>query len=177
MCISNLHTYISNYIVRGRRSNRWSLITIRMGMLHVFVCVVIIYLSLALAVYTRSPAAFEALRSFNLLQLPGISTLKAYTSSQVEKPGEVELRLRNECLRYEEIKEHHRAAGNKVPLGEGALIVDEVKVAAKLHWNSRNDSIVGHAMSYEELSSFHNLYTLIDEPDMSSKTDYVLQTL
>ena len=34
------------------------------------------------------------------------------------------------------------------PLCKGVLVFDEVKVAAKLHWNSRNDTIVGMYMLY-----------------------------
>ena len=48
---------------------------------------------IALAVYARSPAAYNALRSFRLLQLPSISILKQYKSSYTERPGEVESRL------------------------------------------------------------------------------------
>ena len=35
--------------------------------------------------------------------------------------------------------------------------IDEVKVAAKLHWNSRDDQIVRYAMSAEEMSSLQYL--------------------
>ena len=44
------------------------------------------------------------------------------------------------------------------PLYEGALIADEVKVAAKLHWNSRDDSIIGHSMTAEEMATLQDLY-------------------
>ncbi len=82
----------------------------------------------ALAVYTRSPAAYAALKSFHILQLPSVSTLKAFTGNNIENPGEVEKRL-HQCHRQyhyhkEEVKEH----GGKEPLGEGVLIIDEVKV-------------------------------------------------
>ena len=41
----------------------------------------------ALAVYVRSPAAYEALKSFNLLQLPSKATLQAYTGAFLDEPG------------------------------------------------------------------------------------------
>ena len=47
----------------------------------------IIIIILALAVYARSPAAYEALKSFKILQLPARSTLQAYTSAFLHKPG------------------------------------------------------------------------------------------
>jgi len=39
--------------------------------------------------------------------------------------------------------------------------VDEVKVAAKLHWNSRDDSLVGHSMTADEMASLHDTCTLL----------------
>ena len=38
--------------------------------------------SIALAVYIRSPAAYKALQSFDILKLPSKSTLQAYTGEQ-----------------------------------------------------------------------------------------------
>lgn len=55
----------------GKRSNCWSAVTIR----------------LALAVYCRSPPAYDALKSFKLLQLPSRSTLQAYTGAFLEDCG------------------------------------------------------------------------------------------
>ena len=44
----------------------------------------------ALAVFVRSPAAYEALKGFNLLQLPSRATLQAYTGAFIDDPGEVQ---------------------------------------------------------------------------------------
>ena len=43
-----------------------------------------------------------------------------------------------------------------------------VKVAAKLHWNSRDDKIVGHSMTSEEMSTLSDLYKVF-LTDMHSK--------
>ena len=43
--------------------------------------------------------------------------------------------------------EQKKAEGLKPPLGEGVLIFDEVKVAMKVSWNSRNEELVGLAMT------------------------------
>ena len=64
-----MHAWL--YIGTGKRSNRWSAVTIR----------------LALAVYCRSPAAYDALKSFGILQLPSRSTLQAYTGAFLEDCG------------------------------------------------------------------------------------------
>ena len=43
----------------------------------------------ALAVFVCSPAAYEALKSFNILQLSSRSTLQAYTGAFLDSPGVV----------------------------------------------------------------------------------------
>ena len=42
---------------------------------------------LALAVYSQSPAAYQALRGFKLLQLPCVRTLKYYIDTNLESAG------------------------------------------------------------------------------------------
>ena len=39
------------------------------------------------------------------------------------------------------------------PVCKGVFIFDEVKVAAKLHWNRCNDNFVGHTMTSQEMAS------------------------
>ena len=49
----------------------------RMGKLYNYTsCTLHGFLYTALAVYTRSPAAYEALSSFKILQLPSINTIR-----------------------------------------------------------------------------------------------------
>ena len=59
------------FTATGKTGNRWSMITIRV----------------ALAIFLRSPAAYEALKSFKLLQLPSRSTLQMYTSAFMDEAG------------------------------------------------------------------------------------------
>ena len=47
----------------------------------------------ALAVYTRSLASYEGPRSFKLLQLPCVCTLKHYVDANIEVAGECMGRL------------------------------------------------------------------------------------
>ena len=42
----------------------------------------------ALAIFVRSPAVYEALKSFKLLQLPSRSTLQMYTSAFLDEAGD-----------------------------------------------------------------------------------------
>lgn len=86
----------------------------------------------ALAVYTRSPAAYEALRSFKLLQLPCVRTLKYYSDFNLEEAGEVEKRLIEKKGQYDRLVSlaqenlSHRSSRQSevLPLGEGSLIID-----------------------------------------------------
>ena len=78
----------------GKRSNQWSMVTIRMGRLHRNPFnILILMFYLALAVYTRSSAAYEALKSFEIIQLPSRSTLQSYTGSFLHEPG-----ASNQCI-------------------------------------------------------------------------------
>ena len=64
------------------------------------------------------------------------------------------------------------------PLSDGVLIADEVKVASKLLWNSKDNSVIGHytCMTQKELLTLQDLYAELDDASLS-KTTYVLQTL
>ena len=101
-----------------------------------------------MAVFARSPAAYSSLRSFRLLQLPSVSVLKQFKSSykDLEAAGEIEARLMEEHNVYQKRQQEAKLVGKLLPPSEGALIFDEVKVRAKLQWNSRDNSLVGYAM-------------------------------
>ena len=57
-------------------------------------------LVLALAVFTRSPAAYEALRNFKLLQLLSVRTLKLYIDANIESAGDSMARLQRSWKEY-----------------------------------------------------------------------------
>ena len=60
----------------GDTGNRFSTITYRV----------------AIAIFSRRPAAYEALKSFDILTLRSVSTLKTFMRSNVEDPGPVRQR-------------------------------------------------------------------------------------
>ena len=66
-------------------------------------------------------------KGFQMLQCPSVSSLKCFTSANIEKSGKIEDRLLICIEQYH--KEETVAKGKKEPLGEGALIVDEVRVS------------------------------------------------
>ena len=126
------------------------------------------FLYVALAAFSRSPSAYEALKSYNLLQLPSATTLKAYKSPLIDSPGEIDEKLMKERKLYDgRVKEAtQRQKMNKdfpIPLSKGVLIFDEVNVAMKIHWNSRDDTLIGYAMTRDEMSSLRDVYELLDD--------------
>jgi len=132
----------------------------------------------ALAVYTRSPSAYEALKSFQIIQLPGVQTLKDYINSNREDPGKIQERLKLCREEYNRMVAMQQQLGNKqVPISKGVLIFDEVKVGLNVQWNSRTDEFIGHSMTSEEMSTLHDIYESFDREEQTSKTSYVLQTL
>ena len=60
------------------------------------------------AVFSRSPAAYEAPKSFKLLQLPSVRTLKHYIDANLEVAGERLQRLEDERKHYLDMIEKKR---------------------------------------------------------------------
>ena len=90
-------------------------------------------------------------------------------------PGEIEARLQSECNQY--TRRIQERSTKHPPTGHGILIIDEVKVAAGIHWSSRDDSIVRFAMTSQDMSTLQDLYMSMDEHEGKCKTTYVLQML
>ena len=86
--------------------------------------------ALALAVFTRSPSAYEALKSFKLLQLPSVRTLKYYIDANLEKAGDCMKRLEDERKHYLEM------VGNK------KAELDNKKLLRKSMYNAMRLSIL-----------------------------------
>ena len=58
---------------------------------------------LALAIYTQSPFAYEALQGSGILQLPGVFTLKTSTSFNLDNSGFSEERMAHARQQYDRI--------------------------------------------------------------------------
>uniref|UniRef100_A0A1X7U450 Uncharacterized protein n=1 Tax=Amphimedon queenslandica TaxID=400682 RepID=A0A1X7U450_AMPQE len=95
----------------GKRSNKWSFITIR----------------IALAIYSRSPAAYDALKSSNVLQLPSKSTLQAYTGVFIHDPGANNQSITDQVSQFIVPNEERKKAGLMDSKIAGTLIFYEVK--------------------------------------------------
>lgn len=70
------------------------------------------------------------------------------------------------------IKEEASQSGQKIPLGEGILIFDEVKVVEKVMWNSKNHAFQGLAMDETELMQLNDVVT---DQGQTEPAKYVLQ--
>ena len=120
--------------------------------------------------YTHSPAAYEALKGFDILKLPSVSSLKAFTGSNLEAPGDIQKRLSQSYDDYQTLIQTKKEQGGKLPLGDGVLIFDEVKVAMKISWNSRNEALVGLTMTSSEMQTLQDVYESIDADNRTQKT-------
>lgn len=107
----------------GKSGNRWSAITYR----------------IALAVFTRSPAAYDALKSYGVLQLPSLSAIKQFTSANYQSAGTNFQHLQEARKSYTAYIEERVEQGLQNPMHTGVVIFDEVKVVMKVHWNSADN--------------------------------------
>ena len=84
-----LNIFLFLMLVTGKRSNQWSMVTIRMGktFLNTSKIIICFVLFAALTIFTRSAAAYEALKSFDILQLPSRSLLQSYTGTFLHESG------------------------------------------------------------------------------------------
>ena len=90
----------------GNQGNRWNLITYH----------------LALAVYTRSPAAYTAF-SFSILQLPSKRSLQAFVGANCDPPG-VNEKIAEQRNLYDALKQQKLRSNKKEPQSKGVLIFD-----------------------------------------------------
>ena len=97
---------------------------------------------IALAVYVRSPAAYEALKSFNIMQLPSKSTFQSYTGAFLHKAGACRESIIKQVTQYKSFCQLQQDKGGAQPMSDGILIFDEVKVISSMIWNSKSHHLV-----------------------------------
>ena len=117
------------------------------------------------------------MKGFGILQLPSISSLKAFTSFNIEAAGTSEERLAFARSQYDAMMEEKRSTGQLVPFNEGVLIFDEVKVGLKVHYHAKSGKLIGLAMSVDELASLRDVYETLQSEHRTEKASYVLQYL
>lgn len=78
----------------------------------------------ALAIYIRSPAAYSALKSFQILELPSTKSLQLFTSMRNHSPGINEDYIAEKKQDYQSLCDENIKNGLKEPLGVGTIIFD-----------------------------------------------------
>ena len=91
--------------------------------------------------------------------------------------GECQKRIAEAASRYKLLQDDIKKKGQVPPEGDGVLIFDEVKVIARLLWNSRSQRMVGLAMTHEDMSCLHDVYQALDPDALTKSTTYMLQFL
>ena len=136
-----------------------------MGKIKVFIlCVYCYSWRIALAIYTRSAAAYEALKSFEIVQLPSRSLLQSYTGAFLHEPGATRKCIVDQVTQYVLFKSECEKQGKHIPQSDGVLVFDEVKVACQLMWNSRRQTLSGLAMTTDDMASLTDVYQLLQKP-------------
>ena len=164
----------------GCHTNHWNLVTIRIGMFIYaqFIATIINFvIYVALAVFIRSPLAYEALKSFNILQLPSHATLQAYTGGFMHKASAASESISKKVDKYKIFQQSYETEKKLKPKSIGVLIFDEVKVVSSLMWNSRSHQIVGLAMTKEVQAFLHDVFQSFDKNHCTKQTSYILQFL
>ena len=96
--------------------------------------------------FIRSSAAYEALKSFGILQLPCCSTLQAYTGAFLHEPGANSSCIEEQVAQFVLHCQRRVLEGKKESKIDGVLIFDEV-VISRLMWNSRSRTLIGLSMT------------------------------
>ena len=96
-------------------------------------------------------------------------------SSHQRDPGANEEHMELQNTLYQHHVESKVKKGSSKPKKDGIIIFDEVKVQGGIAWNSKNNQIIGLAMSSAELPVLHDIYSTLDDDQKTHETHYVLQ--
>uniref|UniRef100_A0A1X7U160 Uncharacterized protein n=1 Tax=Amphimedon queenslandica TaxID=400682 RepID=A0A1X7U160_AMPQE len=135
-----------------------------------------ITIRIALAIYVRSPAAYEALKSFDILQLQCRSTLQVFTGAFLHEPGASSSCIEKQVAEFVPHCQRTVLQGKKESMKDGVLIFDEVKVINRLMWNSRSQTLIGLSMTHEQMASIGDIFQTIDDESVL-QTSHILQFL
>ena len=91
-------------------------------------------------------------------------------------PGVSNICIIDQVARYVTFKQECIKNGKQEPKADGVLIFDEVKVACQLMWNSRNQQLMGLAMTSQDLASLNDIYKMLQDP-AANQASYILQFL
>lgn len=109
----------------------------------------------SLNISTWSPSAYETIPGFGILQLPGVSMLKSFTSFNIGNWGFNEEQIAYVHQPYDKMTSEKKAASARVLFWEA---FDEVKVGLKVCYHTKTGKFVGLAMNVGKLGSPYHVY-------------------
>jgi hypothetical protein len=131
-----------------------------------------------MSVYSRSQAAYEALRHFPMLQLPSTRMLQEIVSANFTgKHGCNQEYLAQQSILYNEEQKKKKNSDQRCGVKYGCLIFDEIKIVSKITWNSKNGEMYGLAASIEELASLQDVFKDLTDQEKSKGAEFCLQTI
>jgi len=119
----------------------------------------------------------NGLRGLKKLQLPSRSTLQSYTGAFLQEAGASSESISKQVEAYEAYIKQCEKEGKLVPKSDGVLIFDKVKVISGLIWNSRDQCIIGLAMSERDQSTLHDVFQSMSPDQHVQQTTHMLQFL
>ena len=120
---------------------------------------------------------YEALKGCGILQLPSRSTLQSYTGAFLHEPGASSKCISDQVAQCVLFIAECKKKDKHPPKSDGALMFDEVKVACQLMRNSSNQTLTGLAMTSKDMSLLVDVYQLLQTPQTTAQTSYILQFL
>ena len=110
------------------------------------------------------------------MQLPSTSSLREIARTHLQEPGIQKEKIKEQSILYDKmLNEKVQKGETPLPVKEGIIVFDEVKVSGKIAWNTASGKIVGVGLPETALSS---LFDLFGKPEESPKpAEYVLQFL
>lgn len=133
-------------------------------------------MSLAIAVFSRSPSAYTALRNLGILQLPCEKQVEKMVKNDATKPGLNEESVAEEVKKYTKFQENIESKKRPRPKGIGVLVFDETKVQSKILFDMNGGNVKGYAMTAEQLPFLHDIFESVEQTKCM-KTNYILQFL
>ena len=116
------------------------------------------------------------------IQNPPYTLCQHLTSLYQLQPGRIWLnegRIAHARELYSVMVAEKEHKGEQIPLSEGALIFDEVKVGAKMHYHTKTGTLLCMCVSADQLGSLHDVYQTIQihVAHCSKQASYILQYL
>ena len=130
----------------------------------------------ALSIYNRSPASYKAFKDWKIFNLPSKNSLLKFATTLLHEEGAYFDYIEDQRIKYNAFVKELESKGQKKPLSEGVLVLDEVKVIGKVAWNCKDGKLCGLAMDESQMPFLGDLSKDLLE-DERKPAEYFLQFL